>query len=190
MVAVFSLGIISKEHSSAVQASPWLCLLFCLRAPIRHPACVRAEHPPFPAGNLNKRLPTPQTDHATIRPVLYGRFILFPISAAKGLHSIHRQVKDSADSLVSLSHGSQSPNFLLLFLCHYHAPSPGLQTILEKLPDTQPTRFPKGTAYQPFSAVAMCSKIVPGATEDSLAYCVPLPARILTLPPSETITTR
>ena len=122
MIAVFSLGIISKEQSSAVQASPWLCLLFCLRAPIRHPACVRAEQTPFPAGNLNKRLPTPQTDHAIIRLVLYGGLVFFPISAAKGLHSIHRQVKNSADSLVSLSHGSQSPNFLLLFLCHCPAP--------------------------------------------------------------------
>lgn len=139
MVTVLSLGIVPKKQSSAVQTPPWLFLRFCLRAPIRHPACVRAEQPPFPAGNQNKWLPAPQTDHAIILPVLYGRLIFFPISAAKGLHSIHRQVKDDADSLVSFSHGSQSPDLLLLFLCHCHAPSPAFQTILEKLPDTQPT---------------------------------------------------
>ena len=139
MVTVFSFGIISREHSSAVQASPCLFLRFCLRAPIRYPACVRAEQPPFPAGNQNKRLPTPQTDHALILLVFYGRLIFFPISSAKGLHSIHRQVKDDADSLVSFSPGSQSPDLLLLFLCHCPAPSSSFQTILEKPPDTQPT---------------------------------------------------
>ena len=55
--------------------------------------------------------------------------------------------------------------------------------------DTQPTRFPTTTACHPFPAVAIYGQVVPGASWVMRPYVRPFPSRMLTLPPSETMTT-
>ena len=61
--------------------------------------------------------------------------------------------------------------------------------IFEYPPDTQPTCPLTTIACQPFSAVAIHSKIAPSFTEVMRLYLVSLPQRTFTLPPSETMTT-
>lgn len=55
--------------------------------------------------------------------------------------------------------------------------------------NTQPTRLPTTTACHPFSAVATYGQVVPGASWVMRPYVRPFPSRMLTLPPSETMTT-
>ena len=55
--------------------------------------------------------------------------------------------------------------------------------------DTQPTRLPTTTACHLFSAVATYGQVVPGASWVMQPYVRPFPSRMLTLPPSETMTT-
>ena len=64
------------------------------------------------------------------------------------------------------------------------------QTSFEYFPETQPTRPPTMTACQPFSAVATHSNEVPSFAAVIRPYCVPLPTRMLTVPPSQTMRTR
>lgn len=56
-------------------------------------------------------------------------------------------------------------------------------------PDTQPTWLPIFTACQPLNAEAIYSITVPGATAVIRLYLVPLPVRMLTLPPEEWMVT-
>ena len=63
------------------------------------------------------------------------------------------------------------------------------QTSFEYFPETQPTRPFTTMACQPFSAVATHSKVEPFLAEVIRSYCVPLPTRMLTVPPSQTMRT-
>ena len=100
-----------------------LAVPFVLPACANTPPCMRPSRTNAFSCRESEQAAAHTSDRPRNHPAgpLWGPCLL-PYFCGKGLHSIHRQVKNSADSLVSLSHGSQSPNFLLLFLCHCPAP--------------------------------------------------------------------
>ena len=121
MSAVFSLRIIAHEQPSASRAPPRLFLRIRLRAPVGHPARIRAEQPFSPSGDQNKRPPAAKACRLIpFFPEL--RRIHRTVPPAKRLDRIDGQIQDRADTLIPFAHGSQPPDLLLLFLRHGFLP--------------------------------------------------------------------
>ena len=121
MSAVFSLRIIAHEQPSASRAPPRLFLRIRLRAPVGHPARIRAEQPFSPSGDQNKRPPAAKA--CRLIPFFPGlRRIHRTVPPTKRLDRIDGQIQDRADTLIPFAHGSQPPDLLLLFLRHGFLP--------------------------------------------------------------------